>query len=89
MAQDDPANFTCMVGEQNLIAWGLGQSAGPGSTAVNSLNEWLDLWLDTPSEHWAGYDGHEYEVEGASEALVDELCFCDPGCGEWVVYRWN
>lgn len=88
MANDDPQELACIVGEKNLVAWALGQSAGPGSIGVNSLSEWLDLYLDAPAEQWAGYDGNEYEVESASQALVDELGF-DTEPTEWVVYRWN
>lgn len=81
MAHNDPEEFTCMVGEATLIAWGLGRSAGPGSTAVNSLDEWLDLWLDTPEEHWGSYDSTECDVtldytdylDDAKEALGSEL----------------
>jgi len=62
MAQDDAEEFACVVGTDTLVQWGLGQSAGPGSTAVNSLDEWLDLWLITPEEHWASYDGVEIDV---------------------------
>lgn len=81
MALNDPKEFTCMVGEATLIQWGLGRSAGPGSTAVNGLDEWLDLWIDTPEEHWASYDSTERDVtldyedylEDAKEALGSEL----------------
>lgn len=67
MAESDPKEFTCMVGEDTLIAWGLGKYAGPGSTRVKSLGEWLDLWLDTPEEHFASYDGEEREVSGPTD----------------------
>lgn len=62
MVENDPQEFTCMVGEETLLKWALGQFAGPGSTQVQSLEEWLDLWLDTPEEQWASYDGEEREV---------------------------
>ena len=75
LAQDDPEEFTCLVGSETLIRWGLGQSAGPGSTHVTSLNEWLDLWLDTPEENWAGHDGMDRKVDKCSEDLEDELGF--------------
>lgn len=61
MANNDPSEFTYLVGEQTLVSWALGQFAGPGSTQVTSLEEWLDLWLDTPEEQWAEYDGAECE----------------------------
>jgi len=59
MAENDSKEFVCMVGEETLVAWALGQYAGPGSTHVQSLNEWLDLWLNTPEEHFASYDNCE------------------------------
>jgi len=63
MADNDPQEFTHMVGEQCLIAWALGTYAGPGSTQVSSLSEWLDLWLDTPEDHFASYDNIEREFK--------------------------
>jgi len=63
MAQNDPQEFTCMVGEETLIAWALGNYAGPGSTQVSSLDEWLDLWLNIPEEHFASYDNIEREFK--------------------------
>jgi hypothetical protein len=82
MAQNDPQEFTCMVGEDTLVKWALGQYAGPGYTQVRSLDEWLDLWLDIPEEHFAAYDSAE----------VDAVFFEDGDleCGEKVViYRYN
>jgi len=63
MAENDPIEFACIVGEETLIQWGMGHFAGPGTTKVESLGEWLDLWLDTPEEHWASYDGDECSFE--------------------------
>jgi hypothetical protein len=63
MAERDPAEIRMMVGDETLIAWALGRRAGPGQTRVNSLTEWFDLWLDTPEEHFAGYDGTEASVK--------------------------
>ena len=79
LAQDDPREFTCLVGEETLIQWGLGNSAGPGYTAVKSLNEWLDLWLNTPEEHFASYDGVEREFK----------CKHPDWAGYSVAYRHN
>lgn len=59
MAQDDPEEFVCVVGKENLIAWCLGQYAGPGQTTVNSLEEWFALIASVPEEYWASYDGEE------------------------------
>ena len=84
MAEDDPKELTCLLGEQTLVAWALGQYAGSGTSQVRSLEEWLDLWLDTPEEMWGGYDNTECEVEFCSEALVDELDITPT-----VAYRHN
>jgi hypothetical protein len=63
MAERDPTEFRHMVGDETLVAWALGQYAGPGSTKATSLSEWLDLWLNTPEEHFASYDGDERDVK--------------------------
>ena len=74
MAASDPREFTCLVGEETLVRWALGQWAGPGSTQVRSLEEWLDLHLTCPEEEFASYDGDEREVT-RSGYLRDELGF--------------
>lgn len=85
MAQNDPREFACIVGEDTLIQWGMGHSAGPGYTHVNNLEEWLDLHLDCPEEQWGSYDGGE--LEGTiSKALMEELGFDDKNV---VFYRHN
>jgi hypothetical protein len=71
MARNDPKEFTCIVGSDTLISWALGNPDGPGSVKVDSLDEWLDLYLDSPEQHWAGYDGTECKVE-VSPAIEDE-----------------
>lgn len=63
MAQDDPEEFTCIVGKESLIAWCLGQSAGPGMVGVNSLEDWFNLVASVPEEHWASYDSLEREFK--------------------------
>ena len=85
MTQNDPREFTCMVGKETLVSWALGQYAGPGYTQVKSLEEWLDLWLDTPEEHFAGYDGEEHDCR-INNHLKDELDFYTKNC---VCYRHN
>ena len=84
LAQDDPREFTCVVGEETLVQWRLGQWAGPGYTKVTNLNEWLDLWLDTPEEEFGSYDNTELDVEGCSKSLEEEL-----GFRPQVAYRHN
>ncbi len=84
MAENDPKEFTCMVGEKTLCAWALGQWAGPGTTQCRSLEEWLDLHLDHPEEEFGSYDGSESDVDFCSKALEDELGFTPK-----VAYRHN
>jgi len=63
MARSDPVELRAMIGDEVLVKWALGESAGPGTTAVNSLEEWFDLWLNVPEEQWASYDGTENEFK--------------------------
>lgn len=81
--REDPAEFRTIVGDETLIRWSLGQSAGPGNAQVSSLSEWLDLWLDTPEEEFASYDGDERRVQRVGY-LRDELGFVPT-----VAYRAN
>lgn len=83
MAEHDPEEFACMVGNETLIKWGLGQPAGPGTSKVRSLSEWLDLWLDAPEDEWARYDGNERTVERVGK-LAAEM-----GYTPTVAYRSN
>jgi hypothetical protein len=83
LAQNDPKEFACLVGEETLVKWGMRHYAGPGSTQVRSLEEWLDLWLDTPEEEFASYDSIERSVERVG-VLARELDFIP--C---VAYRYN
>ena len=87
MAVNDPEELVCIVGQKTLVAWALGQWAGPGSTQVKSLSEWLDLWLDTPEENWASYDGAEQEVEAVTQDIADDLGW--DGDFDAVAYRHN
>lgn len=83
MAQTDRKEFAEIVGAENLAAWCLGELAGPGYTKVKSLEEWFELWLTTPEEHWARYDSKEVAVVECSPRFIDE--FCQVG----VAYRSN
>ena len=86
LANDDPQEFACIVGEETLIKWGLGQYAGPGQAQVKSLNEWLDLHKDCPEETFANYDGYEKTAK-INNHLMEELGFNSKD--EIVVYRHN
>lgn len=83
MADNDPEELRCIIGDDTLVKWALGEWAGPGSTKVKSLSDWLDLWLDTPEENFAGYDGTEVDVERVGK-LAEELGFTPT-----VAYRHN
>ena len=84
MAANDPTEFACMVGEATIIAWGMGQMAGPGCIQVSSLDEWLDLVADHPEEELASYDDNEGTVTDVAEWLSNELGFTPT-----VAYRHN
>ena len=75
MADNDSSEFRCLVGDKALIAWGMGEWGGPGSTQVRSLTEWLDLWLETPEEHFASYDGEEIEDIEVGAEFEEEIGF--------------
>ena len=60
-----------LLGAETLISWALGRSAGPGTSKVNSLEEWLDLYIDTPEVHFE----EEYEIEAIGENIVEILGF--------------
>jgi len=84
LAEHDRQEFVCIVGEENLVAWALGEWAGPGSTQVRSLEEWFDLHKDVPEEHWASYDGDSCTVDDCSEELIEQL-----GFKPTIAYRHN
>lgn len=84
MAENDPSEFRAMVGDDCLVNWALGQYAGPGTTQVKSLEEWLDLHLDIPEEEFAGYDGLEVDVDRIGSELAEEIGFIPT-----VAYRTN
>ena len=79
LAQNDPEEFVAIVGTKTLMAWALGQYAGPGLEQTDSLEAWLDLTAEYPEEQWAGYDGIECKCQ-----------FTDEDGKEYTVcYRWN
>lgn len=85
MAENDPREFTALVGEKTLVSWALNQYAGPGNSQVRNLTEWLDLWLDTPEEQWGSYNGTEEDCK-INKNLAHELGFENLKC---VCYRHN
>ena len=61
-----------VLGADTLIAWALGQAAGPGSAKVKDLNEWLDLYLHAPEEH---FDSGPYQIERVAENIEEIIGF--------------
>jgi|TARA_R100000008_G_scaffold77931_1_gene58622 hypothetical protein len=61
-----------LLGAENLIQWALGKPAGPGSRKVNSLEEWLDLYKEDPSEH---FEDGPFEIEAIGENIIEKLGF--------------
>ena len=71
----DPKEAVHLLGSNVLIAWALGEYAGPGYEKVRSLKEWLHLYLTHPEEHFASWDGSEVDIvilheDGSSVELV-------------------
>lgn len=91
MAKNDKEEFRFIVGEENLLAWALGEKAGPGAARVTSLEEWFALWKKAPEEQWAIHDGEERHGF-INAALSEELgwSFEDEDGQGWmpvVLYR--
>ena len=72
MIEQDPDEAVHILGSDTLIQWALGRSAGPGSSKVSSLNEWLDLYKSAPEEH---FESGPYDIEAIGENLVEKLGF--------------
>ena len=70
--RDDRETAIELLGAANLLSWALGEAAGPGSTKVKSLKDWLDLYLDDPSEH---FEEGPLQIELIGENIVEELGF--------------
>ena len=64
--------IVCMLGAETLVSWALGKLAGPGSVKVRNLEEWLDLYLEAPDEH---FESGPFEVEAIGENIVEKLGF--------------
>jgi len=71
MADKDPKEFRCLVGDETLISWGMGQYAGPGANQYRSATEWIESWKDIPEEQWGSCDSSEIDVEIPEGFLVD------------------
>ena len=87
MAENDPAEFICMVGEETLVKWALNQYAGPGNEKAKNLEGWLNITANYPEEHWASYDGNEIEGAKFNKHFQYETGFYDRDY--IVLYRCN
>jgi hypothetical protein len=87
MAENDPSEFTCLVGEETLVNWALNQYAGPGNEQVRNLEEWLELTAKYPEEQWASYDGNEIEGAKFNRHFENETGFDNRA--DIVLYRSN
>jgi hypothetical protein len=81
MAYTDRREFACIIGEERLVQWALGES---DSFGISSLDDFFEVAADHPEEHWASYDGDEIEVDGASLDVQNEI-----GYMPTVAYRHN
>lgn len=79
MAENDPKEFRMLVGDENLIQWALGKSAGPGSNHYRSLDAWLESWKDHPAEDLASYDGNECDVTAPESTKAADEGNADSG----------
>lgn len=86
MAENDPKEFRCIIGDETLINWALGQYAGPGCEQTKTLEGWFELTKKYPEEQWAGYDGNEIEGAKFNKHFERETGFDKE---EIVLYRCN
>lgn len=61
MAQDDPKEFACIIGDDRLIKWALNQSDEYG---ICNADEFFEVCGQHCEETLAGYDGQENEING-------------------------
>ncbi len=72
MAKHDRSEFACIIGEERLVQWALGESDSYG---ISSLEEFLEITADNPEDELAGYDGAEQDASAACPVLLKELGF--------------
>ena len=68
---ESPEEVAEILCAETLIAWALGRPGGPGSAKVNSLSEWLDLYLEAPDEHFE----LSFDVEAVGQNIIDIIGF--------------
>lgn len=80
MANDDPKEFACIIGEERLVQWAMGHS---DSFGIRGLDDFCEIVSRHPEEEFAGYDGAERDVDRCG-TLATELGFMPK-----VAYRHN
>jgi hypothetical protein len=61
MIDNNPEEFSSIIGVDVMAKWARGISAGPGNVRVRSLSDWLDLVSDHPEEEFS-VDSKELEA---------------------------
>jgi hypothetical protein len=61
-----------LLGVDTLMSWAYGELGGPGSVKVKNLEDWLDLYLENPDEH---FESGPFDIELIGENIVEELGF--------------
>ena len=69
MARNDKREFTCIIGEERLVQWALGES---DSFGIDSLEEFCKINADYCEETLATYDSNAREVKKIGH-LIDIL----------------
>jgi hypothetical protein len=85
MAKQDRREFACIIGEERLVKWALGESDEFG---ISSLDDFLDRVADVPEEQWAGYDGCARDIDRVGR-VAEELGWDADLRADWVAFRHN
>ena len=70
--RDDRDAAIELLGAENLLSWALGEYAGPGPAKVSSLEEWFDLYLENPHEH---FESGPFDIELIGENIIEAIGF--------------
>lgn len=85
MVNNEPDEFTYLVGIDCLTQWALGRCAGPGYITATNLIEWIEAIAEYPEEVWASYDGIEIDSIRFNKHFARALNICDTDSP--VIYR--
>lgn len=82
MADNDPEELRCILGDEALVQMALGQ---------DSLKEWIEQQAQSPEYHFGSYDFYTYEAElnDAFLAALEEEVVGPDFMGSLVAYRCN